>query len=177
MAAVMMLGAGDVDADLDMDADLDLDGDVDAGDAVDGAGSVLASIFSFRTLVFAIAFFGVTGLIVPITGAGVVPTFVSAVGIGTLAGFTNDQLLRYIRRTSGDGRYTDDSLSGVMGRVSVPVEPGRRGRVMVEIDGRSVGLVAEPFQDLRDSFAEHDQVVVVEVKQGVARIAPMDIID
>ena len=62
LAAFMVLGGGDADADMDFDfdgdLDLDLEGDLDAGDLSAGAGSVLASLLNFRTLVFAAAFFG-----------------------------------------------------------------------------------------------------------------------
>jgi membrane protein implicated in regulation of membrane protease activity len=180
LAAVITFGGGDADADVDFDADVDLDLDasgVGAGEIGATAGSALASIFSFRTLVFASAFFGITGLIVPLVGAGTVTTLVLALGVGGLAGFVNDRLLRFLRRTSGDARITEDHLVGARARVAVPVGAGRRGRVMVDIDGRTVGMVAEAYRDLRESFAQDDQVVVVEVKDGVARIAPMDDIE
>jgi membrane protein implicated in regulation of membrane protease activity len=178
LAAVITFGSGDADADVDLDADLDLDtSDVGAGEVGATAGSALASIFSFRTLVFASAFFGITGLIVPLVGAGTVTTLVLALGVGGLAGFVNDRLLRFLKRTSGDARITEDHLVGARARVAVPVGAGRRGRVMVDIDGRTVGMVAEAYRDLRESFAQDDQVVVVEVKDGVARIAPMDDIE
>ncbi len=184
LAAVMTFGGGDADADVDFDMDVDLDadldldaGDLDAAEAGSGAGSALASIFSFRTLVFASAFFGITGLILPLVGAGTITTLVLALGVGGFAGFVNDRLLRFLKRSSGDTRITEANLVGARARVSVPVEEGKRGRVMVDVDGRTVGMVAEAYRDLRDSFAQNDHVVVVEVKDGVARIAPMDVIE
>ena len=179
LAAFMVFGGGDADADLDFDADLDLDVDVDgvdldAADVGSGAGSVLASLLNFRTLVFAAAFFGFTGLLLPLTGARSVTTFIAALGVGGAAGYTNDRLLKYLKRSSSDSRMTDLQIAGSRARVSIPVGDGKRGKVMVDIEGRSVGMVAEAYRDLRDSFAANEDVVVVEVKDGVARIAPMD---
>ena len=142
-----------------------------------GAGSVLASLLNFRTLVFAAAFFGFTGLLLPLVGTGPLATFIAALGVGGFAGFTNDRLLKYLKSSSGDTRISTEQIAGSLARVSVPVEGGRRGKVMVDIEGRSVGMVAEAYGDLRDSFTVNDDVVVVDVKDGVARIAPMDEIE
>ena len=181
LAAFMVLGGGDADTDVDFDfdgdLDLDLEGDFDAAELSAGAGSVLASLLNFRTLVFAAAFFGFTGLLLPLVGAGSVFTFLAAIGVGGIAGFTNDRLLRYLKGTSGGVGITLDQIAGSRARVSVPMEKGRRGKVMVDIEGRDVGMVAEAYADLRDSFTEGEDVVVVEVKEGVARIAPMDEIE
>lgn len=179
LAAVMTIGGGDIDADadLDLDVDFDADPDLDTGDLAEGAGSALSSLLSFRTLVFVSAFFGITGLTLPLVGAGATVTFVLALAVGGLAGFVNDRLIRWLKRSSGDTRITNDALVGAQARVSVPVEGGRRGRVTVDIDGRSIPMVAEAYRDLRESFAQNEDVVVIEVENGVARIAPMDIIE
>ncbi len=179
LAAVMTVGGGDIDADADLDLDLDLDADadLDTGDLTEGAGSALSSIFSFRTLVFASAFFGITGLILPLVGTGSLATLVLALLVGGFAGFVNDRLLRYLKRSSGDSRITDEVFTGARARVSVPVDGGRRGRVTIDVDGRSVAMVAEAYRDLHETFQQNEDVVVIEVKDGVARIAPMDIIE
>ena len=178
LAAFMVFGGGDADADVDFDfdgdLDLDLEGDFDAGDLSAGAGSVLASLLNFRTLVFAAAFFGFTGLLLPLAGTNSVFTFLAAVAVGGVAGFTNDRLLKYLKGTSGGAGITLEQIAGSRARVSVPMDSGKRGKVMVDIEGRSVGMVAEAYGDLRDSFTANEDVVVVDVKDGVARIAPMD---
>ena len=97
------------------------------------------------------------------------PTFVSFIGL-ELTDASPDH-------AEGRLEITEDHLVGARARVAVPVGAGRRGRVMVDIDGRTVGMVAEAYRDLRESFAQDDQVVVVEVRDGVARIAPMDDIE
>ncbi|MCJ7752921.1 MAG: hypothetical protein MUP13_00010, partial [Thermoanaerobaculales bacterium] len=53
---------GDVDADFDIDIDVDADLDVSGGPGGGIAAAVL-SLLSFRSLVFFLAFFGATGLI------------------------------------------------------------------------------------------------------------------
>ena len=83
-------------------------------------------------------------------------------------------MLRYLKGTSGGAGITLEQIAGSRARVSVPLQKGKRGKVMVDIEGRGVGMVAEAYRDLRESFTEGEDVVVVEVEDGVARIAPLD---
>jgi membrane protein implicated in regulation of membrane protease activity len=181
LVLVMLIGVGDADTDFDADVDLDLDLDADTDldlsphDVTSSAGSVLQSLFSFRTLVFVSAFFGITGLVLPLTGAGDVTTFVSAVAVGGVAGFVNDRLIRYVKRTSGGISDRTANLAGRSGRVSLPVSTGRRGQVIVEVEGHTMKLVAEPFGNNDFEFDQGDRVVVVEVDHGVARVAPLEL--
>lgn len=177
LVLVMLLG-GDADGGVDMSGDLDLDGDVNLDGTADGSGvgSVIASIFSFRTIIFVLAFFGVTGLILPLVGTGATATFIGALAVGGFAGLLNDRVLRYVTRTSGGMGITALSLSGVPASVTLPVRTGRRGRVTVEIDGRTVALVAEPYRSGEQNFETGATVVVIEVIEGVAKIAPFEIV-
>ena len=165
----MVLGFGDSDMDLDTDVDIDLDLDAD------GAGDLLSSFLSIRTVVFTLAFFGVTGLLLPLAGAGDVTTFLGSVGVGFVAGFTNDRLFRYLRATESDSGIADVDLAGSPATVQLPVDGATRGTVVVQRDGRTIRMVAEPFDEVRESFGQRDQVVVVEVRDGIARIAPLDL--
>lgn len=177
LALVMLIGVGDTDTDFDADLDLDADADLDmSGDDLgSGAGSVLQSLFSFRTLVFAAAFFGITGLVLPLAGAGDAATLLAAVGVGGFAGFLNDRLIRYVKRTSGGvgDRMTD--VAGLPGNVSLPIDRDQRGRINVEVEGQTVRLIAEPYRDTGQRFEPGDTVVVVEVHNGVARVAPLEL--
>lgn len=176
LAAIMLLG-GDADADLSGDLDVDAGGSGggDTNGSATGAGGILASLLSFRTIVFALAFFGVTGLVLPLVGTGEVGTFVAAFGAGAFAGLLNDRIIRYVTRTSGGVGISELAVSGAPARVTVPVGSGRRGRISIQIEGRTVALVAEPYQTGSEAFEVGDTVVVIEVHEGVAKIAPLDI--
>ncbi|MGF1666043.1 MAG: hypothetical protein ACFCVC_07185 [Acidimicrobiia bacterium] len=176
LAAIMLLG-GDADADLSGDLDIEAGGlgGGDANGSATGAGGVLASLLSFRTIVFALAFFGVTGLALPLVGTGQVGTFIAALCAGGFAGVLNDRIVRYVTRTSGGVGVSELSVSGAPARVTIPVGTGRRGRVSIQVEGRTLALVAEPYQPLSETFEVGATVVVVEVHGGVAKIAPLDI--
>lgn len=179
LALLMLIGVGDTDADFDVDLDVDLDVDpgidMSADHMSSGAGDVLQSLFSFRTLVFVAAFFGITGLILPLTGAGDITTFIAAIGVGGFAGFTNDRLIRYVKRTSGGIGDRVSDIAGHPANVTIPIEAGRRGQINVEVEGQTLKLVAEPYRTDGDSFVRGDTVVVVEMNNGVARVAPLEL--
>jgi hypothetical protein len=59
--------------------------------------------------------------------------------------------------------------------VSVPLGTGRRGQILVEVEGQTLNLVAEPFGRNDFEFDRGDRVVVVEVSNGVARVAPLEL--
>jgi membrane protein implicated in regulation of membrane protease activity len=176
LAAIMLLG-GDADADLSGGLDVDAGGlgGGDTNGSATATGGVLSSLPSFRTIVFALAFFGVTGLVLPLVGTGQTVTFVAALGAGGFAGLLNDRIIRYVTRTSGGVGLSELAVSGTPGRVTVPVGANRRGRVSIQIEGRTVALAAEPYRPGSDTFDVGATVVVVEVHEGVAKIAPLDI--
>ena len=171
----MLLGIGDSDMDLDVDMDVDLDAGLDLDTDAGGAGDLLSSFLSIRTIVFAVAFFGITGLLLPLAGAGDAVTLLGSVGVGLVAGFTNDRLFRYLKRTESDSGIAERDLAGSPATVQLPVDAATRGTVVVQRDGRTIRMVAEPFDAVRDSFSQREEVVVVEVRDGVARIAPLDL--
>ncbi len=176
LTAVMLLG-GDADGGVELSADLDADGLTGGGEgSASGAGGLLSSLLSARTIIFSMAFFGVTGLVLPLMGTGPVATLVAALGMGAFAGFLNDRIMRYVTRTSGGVGVSESSVSGVPARVTVPVGSGRRGRVSIQVDGRTLALVAEPFRPDTETYEVGTEVVVVEVHEGVAKIAPLDVL-
>jgi hypothetical protein len=48
--------------------------------------------------------------------------------------------------------------------------------VSIQVDGRTLALVAEPFRPDTETFEVGATVVVVEVHEGVAKVAPLDIL-
>lgn len=181
LALVMLVGGGDADTDFDADFDADLDLDLDADTDLSaegissGAGSVLQSLFSFRTLVFTAAFFGITGLLLPLAGAGSLTTLLAAIAVGGFAGFLNDRLVKYVKRTSGGVGDRTANVAGLPARVTLPIADQRRGRVNVEVEGQTLMLVAEPYRSGGMAFERGDTVVVVEVRNGVARVASLEL--
>ncbi|MDX2342788.1 MAG: DUF1449 family protein [Acidimicrobiia bacterium] len=177
---VFLFSAADFDTGLDIDADLDGDIDMDTdleshADLSNSAAHLLGALFSFRSLVFFAAFFGLTGVLLTWLDTNIVVTILIAVGLGFFAAFINVKLMDYLKRTSVSSQLTDSTIAGNTANVVVPVGPGHKGKVAVDVNGQRIYLVATPYNERhQDEFAVGDSVVVVEVKNGAALITHMD---
>lgn len=182
---VFLFSAADFDMGFDVDADLDLDPDVDVDtelgseiDTANTAAHLLGALFSFRSLVFFSAFFGLTGLLLTWLDTNLALTVVIAVGLGFFAAFINVKLMDYLKRTSVSSQLTDAAIAGNTANVVVPVGPGHKGKVSIDVNGQRIYLVASPYNDRhQDTYQVGDRVVVVEVKNGSALVTRMDELD
>lgn len=162
----------DVDADLDLDLDTDIDLDTDAGHAHAGhavTGS-LATWFSTQFVVFFLAMFGVVGVVLTYTTDQTWPVTLSlAVVGGVLIGQGAHQVLRAIKKTSGDSTPDASDYVNKLGRVTIPVAGKSIGQIMMRI-GQTDRYVTARAQHETDAFAVGDAVGVVGYQNGVAEI-------
>lgn len=162
---------GDVGADVDIDVDVDADLDVSGGPGGGIAAAVL-SLLSFRSLVFFLAFFGATGLILDARLTGSAVTLVVAIALGFFAASLNNRVFRYLKTSSIGTEVSNRVLSGALGRVTVPISVTSKGRITCEVEGQTINLTAVPFDAHEDGeFEVGESVVVVEVNQGTARVS------
>lgn len=174
---VFLFSAADFDADFDMDADLDVDVDGDT-DLSGSAAHLLGALFSFRSIVFFSAFFGLAGLLLTWLDTNTVLTIIIAVALGIFAAFLNAQLMDYLKRTSVSSQLTDDTIVGNAANVVLPIRPGHKGKIAVDVNGQRIYLVASAYNDRRqEEFDIGDQVVIVEVDNGSALVSRMDDLD
>ena len=162
---------GDVDADFDVDIDVDADLEASGGMG-GGIAAALLSLLSFRSIVFFLAFFGATGLILTALSTGSAVALVVAIALGLFAAGLNNRVFRYLKSTSVGTDVSDRVLSGAVGRVTVPISVTSKGRITCEVEGQTINLTAVPFDANEDGeFAVGESVVVVEVNQGTARVS------
>jgi membrane protein implicated in regulation of membrane protease activity len=163
--------SGEVDADFDVDTDFD--GNLEAAEGVgSGIASTVLSLLSFRTIVFFLAFFGVTGLILEALSTSTAITLVIAIALGLFAGSLNNRVFRYLKTSSVGTDVSDEALSGAVGRVTVPISVDSKGRITCEVGGRTINLTAVPFDSREEGeFGVGETVVVVEVNEGTARVS------
>jgi len=162
---------GDVDADFDVDADVDADFD-SAGGVGEGVAAAVLSLLSFRSIVFFLAFFGATGLILDALETNSAITLIVAIALGFFAASLNNRVFRYLKTSSVSTEVDDTMLSGAVGRVTVPISVASKGRITCEVDGQTINLTAIPFDPSEESeFGVGESVVVVEVGEGTARVS------
>lgn len=165
---------GDFDADLDADADLE---SASAGESVLGGGDwmLLQGLFSLRTLLYLFAGFGATGTLFHLlTDASPVVSFVWAVGTGVVAALAATALYGWVRGT-GSGEVPMDSgyLTGATARVLLPVEQGRRGKIVALHAGREVQLLARLHTADDADCPRGSEVVIVDVDGETALVTPL----
>lgn len=193
-------GHGDVDfsSDVALDGDISLDAhlDADAGaletdvghtevDTVhagaDGAGAhgsnVAAKVFSIRTVTYSLFGFGAVGTLLTyvfrVDAPGTVAAF--AVTGGVLSGALINAAFGWVRRSESGAVVGEVTFSGHSGRVTLPVTPAG-GKVVVEHLGKEVELRALPHPSTlgQGDPSTWTSVLVVEMKKGVAFVAPME---
>ena len=137
---LITMGAGS-DGDVDVDP-----GDLHDGDLHDlhdghshGADSFL-KIFSFKTLIAFVTFFGLGGLASAKGGTAEAPSILVALAAGVLALFSVAYLMGAISRLQSKGNVDLKNAVGKAAKVylQVPGERSGAGKVLVAVQGRKV---------------------------------------
>jgi len=134
---------GGVDIDFDADVDMDIGGDADLADAHVGS-SWLFGVISFRTVVAALAFFGLAGLSAESAGASSLHTLLIALGAGAAAMYGVYWMMRglYSLRSEGTAR-----IGRAVGRhatvyTSIPGAQSGSGKIQMNLQDRTMEFLA-----------------------------------
>ncbi|QDS97808.1 NfeD family protein [Adhaeretor mobilis] len=182
-------GAGDFSADADFDGDVSGDiggadgGDVASGDGVEGDhqshwseaddpdvshpdSSGMFKIVSFRTMVAAIAFFGMTGAAARSAEIGNAPSVLIALAGGFAAMYGTYYLMQSITKLDSSGNEDITNAIGQAATVYVPIPAaqGGMGKVQLSMQNRIVEFKAVTAED--DPLKTGEAVVVVAVTSG-----------
>jgi hypothetical protein len=141
----------------------------------DGSGSVelgiLAAFLSVRFWTFAFAFFGLTGIVfeklVPHEDGRSV--FAIATMTGGVVGFVAAWTITRLRGSTVTSVPSELGYVGLEAEVLLDVTPEEPGRIRVSARGSLVDL---PARGEGARFATGERAVVLDVKDGVARIGP-----
>lgn len=136
-------------------------------------GDVLLGFFRPRNLIFFSAAFGTTGALLTWLGRSGLLTGVLALMMGFGAMIATHVLFRWLRKTESATEVVGDAaLEGSTGRVAIDVEPGVRGRVVCNVGGREVSVLARLAPGTADRIGAGSEIVVVRMVDGEAEIAP-----
>ena len=127
-----------------------------------GASAWLFSFLTFRSIVSGLTFFGVAGMAASTGGWGRGPSVAAGLLGAVLAMAFVTAMMRAILRLRADGTVRIESAVGQTGTVYVTV-PGNKagvGKVMLELQNRTVEFQAVTFQD---QLTTGSKVVVVDV--------------
>lgn len=163
------------DAGFDVDADIGTDLDFDAGDAGFGDFTGMFRRIPISSYAFFLAFFGGAGTIGTWLDVGFIQTIILAVTLGVIASAVNTAAFSFLRNTDMSSQLTDHQLEGRLATVSVPIDAGKRGRVWLDTGDERVQLTAGSVETaIGQSFARGEQVVIVEMIDGIAKVMGVD---
>ncbi|MFW6054225.1 MAG: hypothetical protein ACOC9J_05375 [Persicimonas sp.] len=169
----------DMDADFDADLDADLDADVDAD--ADGAGydkdmEVAVSrrfnpLKSFKFYTFAMAFFGLTGVIFELLDlwGSSLGVFGLSVAMGLIVGGGVAYVMHLVNQDSGGGAVGEHDFVAASGQIVLPVREGKRGKVRMHVRGRTIEMPAESADD-EVVLDFNEECFVLGVEDGIAKV-------
>lgn len=172
----------DLDADLDIEADFDADLDADAATDfqidtdLDLARSAnrkrrripgwLSIITSFKFWTFGGCFFGLTGLVLSWVEPNLpgLVGFVIALAMGIVCGGGLVSILRGLKNRQVNSLVRSKDFAGLMGTVELPFNATSKGKVVLEVGGSTLHLVAQTDEERH--FQPGDSILVVGRSQN-----------
>ncbi len=159
----------------DLTADVHLPGDV-SGDihAHHPGATSLATWFSIQFLVFFMAMFGLIGAtFTHLTDMGTIATLGVAVAGGVIVGQSVHQLLRKLRRSSGNSTTQLADYINRTARVTIDMTHHNTGEVALHV-GATERFVPAVSKREDAMFSRGDAVAVVEYQGGVAQVVSQE---
>src|SRR5262245_50244719 len=137
-----------------------------------GLGELVLALLKPRNFIFGAAGFGLTGTVLTLVGAGPLLTPIAAASSGVGFFLLSHVVFTVLRRTETAADLVNDAqLMGERARVTLPLEPGRSGRVACLLARREVYLTARLAPEAGERIPAGQEVVVVRVVNGVAEVA------
>lgn len=163
-----------LEGDVDADGALELEGDAN----LDADGADFARLFSLRAIVYTLFGFGAAGAVLHAVWGGGRPGLTAAVagGMGIASGALINTVFGYLKRTESGAMEGEESLIGLRGEVRLEITEGGIGEVRIDGGERQfrIRARADDLEDARVALEAGRPVVVVDVKEGVAVVAPME---
>jgi len=169
--------AGDVLGGGDVDLGGGLEVDVDAAAGLDLEGPSIWKAFSVMGLVYGAFGAGATGTILHLLWGGqqVGLTALLALGAGVISGGVASLMLNYLKSSGSGDVASERSFEGLSATVILPLRETGAGKIRVRRGSRDHVLRALPYGTPGPDAGPQEswrQVVVVEVRGGVAYVTP-----
>ena len=166
-----------VDLDVDMDVEVGAAFDAETGHHVDGAladaGSV-AAWFSIRFVVFFMSAFGAVGVVLThLSDVGGGATFGAALLAGLVMGQGVHQLIRVMRRTSGNSTPTLADYVNQRARVTIAITYPHKGEIVLTVRGAQ-RYVPAVCKHADRSFPVGAEVGVADYRGGLAEVVSIE---
>jgi membrane protein implicated in regulation of membrane protease activity len=120
-----------------------------------------------------LAFFGFTGMIVysHLAALGALTIIPSALAAVVLTRFTLNIMSLVLNRLEGRGVASMSDLVGLMGTVTISIEPGLTGQITYSVEGKRERCPARSLTG-EATFRRGTRVMIAEVRDRVAYVEP-----
>ena len=133
-------------------------------------------LLSLRNATYFLFAFGVTGVSLSWLWGGTreLLTAVLALSIGSTGAGISTLVFGWLRKSESGDMPGDRAWLGATAQVVLPLSSGGTGKIFVSRGGRSQELLARPFDDDAARPETWSTVMVLEIRDGVALVAPND---
>lgn len=130
-----------------------------------GEGSPMLVLLSVRVWTYVLAFGGVTGVLLRhVARVGEATSAIGAVVVGVLAAAMARVVIGRASRAGASGTVRSQDLVGRTADVIVPFTGSATGKIRVRVAGADLDVLATT--DDAEALAQHDEVLIVEVRDG-----------
>ncbi|MEO5588540.1 MAG: hypothetical protein ABIS03_03050 [Gemmatimonadaceae bacterium] len=139
-----------------------------------GHGGDWGKIFSLRYATYFLFAFGATGTLLQLLwkGKGTPIVFIIAALTGAIAWGLSAVAFNYLKRTDTGDLQGDRWLIGRTGTVTLPLRTDSTGKIQVRHAGQIQELLARPHDESEEHPEQWDSVMIVEIRDGIALVAP-----
>ncbi len=177
---VMGGGDGDVDMDKDLslDKDISFDKDMDINvDDFDSDGTDFDSMgwlpfLSLRFWTFFTGLFGLNGLIMTNLGSDPTTTLVASGVMGVGLAYPIAYLFQYLKRNPVTSNTNSKTYEQEIAQALLPMKPDGSGKIRISMSGELIDLIAQ--NPTNESIEQGQEVLIVEMKDGLALISPIE---
>ncbi len=186
LVSTLFSGSGTGEVDVDGATSTDFSGDVSAGDfnhdlshhgphhdvapLKSSSPLSLTNWFSMQLVVYFMAVFGLVGTTMTFVGRGRANRVIWIAAVsGLIAGQAVHQLLRWLKRSGVGSESHSGDFVNQPARVTMTIEPGRRGEVAVKV-GPGERYVAAKARRGDERFPAGEKVVIAGYAAGLAEV-------
>jgi hypothetical protein len=133
-------------------------------------------LLSLRNATYFLFAFGVTGVVLTSLWGGTRGLLIAllALFIGFAGAGLSTLVFGWLKKSESGDMPGDRAWLGASAQVLLPLSTGGTGKIYVSRGGRSQELLARPFDDDAQRPESWSTVMVLEIRDGVALVAPND---
>lgn len=170
------LHAGEGGDHVDLHADHEIAAHDDAQIQVEHSDPAeFVKFFSFRNMIYFLAFFGLTGVAMELLDTAASFAFVSSILMGGFAWVFGYRFMKYLKSSESGQSVNVFNLRGKTAKVSLRIGRKKQGKIIVATGDNTLEMFAK-ISDASDyeEFKSGEDVLIIEVKNNLAYVVKAD---